>query len=440
MADQARLVIQLIEGKGGVPTSGQAAGTPRPREEAEPPQVLARAMDALRQVLSNIGVGRNLSAGLINRAAAVVQPYVGVPALPPSAPATAAAATTAPAATAAAAIAPVQSAEAQAPAQGAAGPARPSLLSRLFGFLGGAASSVVQKSMLLLSQATTLATQGITALHAALTKPHSPPIAEAIVLLAKGAVVANEAVMNFAVAVTDSRSSILGAVNGIGQSFESAGKKVLLVGAGVVAFGAAVALVFPPLGAILMAAGATIAVLGASAAIAGKALQAFAKVVDNLTEISARYAGVNAQIAIAEAQGDIRLLLGDIRRGRELAGPLSGFVEARTALVQKQEDIKAAFIKRIAPVAEAGLRILEALLPSAETVEVMLKILDAQLEIAKATPVGYVANKILDHLKEEARKRDLAGQESATDLIFQNPNPLDVFQGLPRPGDPPPGV
>ncbi len=175
---------------------------------------------------------------------------------------------------------------------------------------------------------------------------------------------------------------------------------------------------------------------------AGKAVQNFSAVLDNLTAVSERYAEVNPTLAIAQARVEIQALFNDMRRGRELAGPLSQFVQARGNVEQRYEDLKAQFIKMVTPMATNALEILSYLLEGLNKGLVSVEGL-AERQANPGTTQSFfegmaVAPTLLRALLQEAKESNRRRESEEltndpTSIITSNMNPFDVFSGLPTP-------
>ncbi len=176
---------------------------------------------------------------------------------------------------------------------------------------------------------------------------------------------------------------------------------------------------------------------------AGKALQHFGAVVDNLTAVADRYAEVNPTLAIAQARVEIQALFNDMRRGRELAGPLSQFVQARANVEQRYEDLKAQFIKMVTPMATNALEVLGYLLDKANQGLGFLEGLaekfpkgqevTSENAVAALFSIPTLLRLLLQEAKKSNEKREEELTNDPTSIITSNQNPFDVFSGLPTP-------
>lgn len=170
----------------------------------------------------------------------------------------------------------------------------------------------------------------------------------------------------------------------------------------------------------------------------GAAAENFGRLLNNLNQMADRYASVNPNIAVAEAQAEVAMLLGDIRRGQQAAPELTRYIQARTEIQQKYEDMKIAYMERLLPLVNTVLEYISEHMPNKEQVEGTLNNLELGSQLMGGNLLG--AWNTLQRWREEwnANKDE---SQSPADLIMNNPNPLTLFRGnVPDPNKPPPGV
>lgn len=99
--------------------------------------------------------------------------------------------------------------------------------------------------------------------------------------------------------------------------------------------GSALAKIHPVAGAVVSAIGATVG--------------AFGNLMKAIDATAARYAEFSPVIAQAEAYSQIRQTLGDLRRAQEIAPAMVKYIQARTDVQQKFEDIKVKLLQKLVP-------------------------------------------------------------------------------------------
>jgi hypothetical protein len=107
---------------------------------------------------------------------------------------------------------------------------------------------------------------------------------------------------------------------------------------------------------------------GAVIGVVTAAVLIFKKLTEIADKMAERFSAVNAQIATAQARGQVRMLMGDIRRAERVAPELAQYIEARTDLQQKYEDMKVEFMKHVLPLLTAGLSTLNAMVPNVDVI------------------------------------------------------------------------
>lgn len=165
--------------------------------------------------------------------------------------------------------------------------------------------------------------------------------------------------------------------------------------------------------------------------LASEATRALKRFADGLSQTAERLAPYSGALASAEAMKDARQIVGDVRRASLLGGDLAQFVEARSQLEDKGQDLLAKLIKPLIPLVTNMLKGLQR----------MLDILDALLntvgDAANAIPEGAraaitfvspITGAILKYLGEIAKNtgKELGDDQMLTDLL--NLVPADVFR------------
>jgi hypothetical protein len=123
-------------------------------------------------------------------------------------------------------------------------------------------------------------------------------------------------------------------------------------GAAASKFGDTMLYVVPPLGVLASAAGA-----------AANELGQFMKAMDGLVQ---RYGQYSGPVTAAESMAEIRQTIGDIRRSREIAPDLVRYINAKSEMQEKFEEIKIKLLKQITPFAEILMKQITAILANTE--------------------------------------------------------------------------
>lgn len=108
-------------------------------------------------------------------------------------------------------------------------------------------------------------------------------------------------------------------------------------------------------------------VLGIFGKAVGETIGALGAVMKQLDGMVERFAAFNPQLAAGLAQADIRQTLGDMRRAQEAGPQLLRYLQQRTELQQKFEDMKIRILQQIMPTVSRLLEVVETLLPFGET-------------------------------------------------------------------------
>lgn len=179
--------------------------------------------------------------------------------------------------------------------------------------------------------------------------------------------------------------------------------------------------------------------LGALTVAIGATTKAFASLLQALDETVARYAEVTPQVAVAQALADVQMMMGDMRRGQLIAPEMVNYIEARTELQQRIEDIKVQFMKQLLPIATQGIQFLQGALDKGG------EILEAMLEMGSHIPgIRDWVNQIrqnIQAMRDAAQETGLelptwailAQQAPAMGEIFDSPGPAGRGEGA-RPG------
>lgn len=155
----------------------------------------------------------------------------------------------------------------------------------------------------------------------------------------------------------------------------------------------------------------------------GRQVRGFMTALDGTAANLAKY---NGQLAVAQARAEVRQTLGDIRRGNLLAPELSKFVEARSRLEDKGQDLLA---KLLVPLLPHATTLVNATLKTVELMETYL-VPAAQAAMKTTEDTASFSSDILKGMT--AGLIDLRGVH--TELKKTNEdnkvNPLDQFLAL----------
>lgn len=144
--------------------------------------------------------------------------------------------------------------------------------------------------------------------------------------------------------------------------------------------------------------------------------------------IANRYGPLSGPVTAAQAQSEVRQLLGDFRRAQTLTPQLVRYIQARTELQQRIEDVKVKFLVQILPIANRALDIISAHLAFLE--QVKDKMGEVATLVAAFVPGGADALRRIRQLFEQQQEQ----QENMGDLLGQQPNFFDVFGRQPPAG------
>ena len=161
--------------------------------------------------------------------------------------------------------------------------------------------------------------------------------------------------------------------------------------------GEQVAKVVPALGWMITAAGES-----------AKALSSFMQAVDQTAE---KYGEYSAEIAQAQGISEIRQTMGALRRAQEVGPEIARYIEARSDLQAKFEDIKIKLLVKILPAVTRILEVLEAIMPSGKGIE------DAIGQLTD--PIGTLANAAAElvGLKRDEKLPDI---KDPTELLLHD--------------------
>lgn len=158
------------------------------------------------------------------------------------------------------------------------------------------------------------------------------------------------------------------------------------------------------------------AMLGTFGEVIGHSISAIAMFMQAFDGMVERYSGYNPALAQTYAEASIVNVLGDIRRAQEAGPALMQYIEARTELQQRFEDVKIQLLNAMAPALNAAMKAIQAGLP---LIEVMSKLLEAVVKF-----FGIVAEDTSD-IKEQLKK-------AAPDTGYQLPGQMIMNQQDPR--------
>lgn len=103
--------------------------------------------------------------------------------------------------------------------------------------------------------------------------------------------------------------------------------------------------------------------LGVFGPVVGDIISSFGNLQRNLDGMVQRFAGFSPLLASAQAQAEVTQVLGEFRRAQTAAPDLARYIQARTELQQRYEDIKVELLKGIAPVLTTAVETLTAAMP-----------------------------------------------------------------------------
>lgn len=145
-------------------------------------------------------------------------------------------------------------------------------------------------------------------------------------------------------------------------------------------------------------------ILGIFGKAVGETIGALGAVMKALDGMVNRYATFSPQLQLGLAQAEIRQTLGDMRRAQESGPALLQYLQQRTDLQQKFEDIKIRILQRIMPAVLRVMELVEALLPLGEaSLEPLLLMANALAEIASAAG-GILGNQ--ERAQQQERQAD----------------------------------
>lgn len=110
--------------------------------------------------------------------------------------------------------------------------------------------------------------------------------------------------------------------------------------------------------------GTIVPVAGAVVTGMGEITKSFAGLMQEVDKTTERYGQYSPEIAQAQAIAEVRQSLGDIRRSQEVGGELARYVEQRSKVEQKIEDIKVGLLSKLMPSITKILELLERYLNS----------------------------------------------------------------------------
>ncbi len=172
--------------------------------------------------------------------------------------------------------------------------------------------------------------------------------------------------------------------------------------------------------------------IGVVGPVVGDVVASFGELQRNLDGMVTRYAGYSPLLASVTAQAEVTQVLGDLRRAQSAAPDLARYVQARTELQQRYEDIKVEFLKAITPAVITGMRTVELGLPVLRVVVEQLKMVGAAFQ-----PIADV----LGDINHKMRENEPSNPEFPTDIIMDQQGkptfPFELREEGPRmPGRP----
>lgn len=155
--------------------------------------------------------------------------------------------------------------------------------------------------------------------------------------------------------------------------------------------------------------------LGWMAVAAGEAAKSLAGLMQNLDKTAERYGQYSPEIAQAQAIAEVRQTMGDLRRSRDAAPGLARYIQTRTDMQQKFEDIKIALLTRMLAALNPMLVLLEKIVPNGEGVGNALDTVAANL--GGAVGSLYLLTQIAGEISNTMRP----GVEDPTTVVLGRP-------------------
>jgi hypothetical protein len=201
------------------------------------------------------------------------------------------------------------------------------------------------------------------------------------------------------------RDAIIGAVRNVGEFAGMMASASANVGQNLERFGGWISKVGEKFGIMIPVIGEAVSVLGR-----------FMQEVDGLID---RYAAFSAPLAQAQAMAEVQQVMADMRRAQQLTPDLVRYVQVRTEVQQRIEDLKVRFMMKALPVLNAVLKFVDAFFAG---VELPFKALENIGDLLRGMAGDSAAmRRFLDKM---ANKPDDFGFEFPTDLIMRQQEPI----------------
>jgi hypothetical protein len=125
----------------------------------------------------------------------------------------------------------------------------------------------------------------------------------------------------------------------------------------------------------------------------GQVAESGAAVMRQFDAMATRFTGFGPGVAAAFGQAAVTHIMGEFRRGQEVGPSLARYIQARTEVQEKFEDIKARFLVQITPAVLTGLKILERMMPA---IEVIAQVTGFELDMLAAIldPLDWIRQKM----------------------------------------------
>lgn len=136
--------------------------------------------------------------------------------------------------------------------------------------------------------------------------------------------------------------------------------------------------------------------LAAAVIVAGKAI------IDIISNMEERYAPYSAQMSSAQAMAEVRREMNSIRRAQEMGPEMARYIEMKSNLQEKFEEVKIRIMMKILPIVTSIGSLIEALMPAAEDIADVIRMLLNPLSIIAGAANEIAAMQRDDRIPEAA--------------------------------------
>lgn len=170
--------------------------------------------------------------------------------------------------------------------------------------------------------------------------------------------------------IRSSIGSVSGIVNSIASPNSDPSVSISAAGNAASIFGEKIAAISPVLGWMTVGIGETTKALGG--------------LMQELDKTATRYGDYSPEIAQQQGLAEVRFAMGELRRSQEVGPELARYVQTQSELTQKFEDIKVKLLTQILKVLNPILEILEATVPSGDSIDLIVGALNPLDTLARA--------------------------------------------------------